>query len=230
MKQAGLLLIAWETGVWCADAPTHRNHFHGDRFLGPYAMPPSKTHPSGWISVDVRDTDIAWARELRAERDRLYPNIYTERESDMRWVGELAEKVFKGWLIHVGVSDFHWLRDSPVHQPDFVLANGQRIGVKAVKRQVAPRPEYTAQITAEHRNEPVDHFFFMTYQFPAKRMWLLGGSTKEQFLATAKYFGAGSQVHENYVVREGHEIYNGPIGDLMPPEAWLASARRIPDE
>ncbi|MDQ2583893.1 BsuBI/PstI family type II restriction endonuclease [Saccharothrix yanglingensis] len=28
--------IAWETEVWCADAPTHMIHFNGERFLGPY--------------------------------------------------------------------------------------------------------------------------------------------------------------------------------------------------
>lgn len=28
--------IAWETEVWCADAPSHLIHFNGDRFLGPY--------------------------------------------------------------------------------------------------------------------------------------------------------------------------------------------------
>jgi hypothetical protein len=29
-------VIAWETEVWCADAPTHLIHFNGIRFLGPY--------------------------------------------------------------------------------------------------------------------------------------------------------------------------------------------------
>ena len=29
--------IAWETDVWCADAPSHLIHFDGERFLGPYA-------------------------------------------------------------------------------------------------------------------------------------------------------------------------------------------------
>jgi len=29
--------IAWETEVWCADAPTHLIHFDGSKFLGPYA-------------------------------------------------------------------------------------------------------------------------------------------------------------------------------------------------
>ena len=28
--------IAWETEVWCADAPTHLIQFNGERFLGPY--------------------------------------------------------------------------------------------------------------------------------------------------------------------------------------------------
>jgi hypothetical protein len=28
--------IAWETEVWCADAPSHLIHFNGDKFLGPH--------------------------------------------------------------------------------------------------------------------------------------------------------------------------------------------------
>lgn len=31
-----LSVIAWETEVWCAEAPTHLIHFNGSRFLGPY--------------------------------------------------------------------------------------------------------------------------------------------------------------------------------------------------
>ena len=38
-----LSVIAWESEVWCADAPTHMIHFNGSRFLGPYDEPP----PSG---------------------------------------------------------------------------------------------------------------------------------------------------------------------------------------
>jgi hypothetical protein len=30
-------VIAWESEVWIADAPTHMIHFNGSRFLGPYA-------------------------------------------------------------------------------------------------------------------------------------------------------------------------------------------------
>jgi BsuBI/PstI restriction endonuclease domain/BsuBI/PstI restriction endonuclease HTH domain len=32
--------LAWETEVWIADAPSHLIHFDGERFLGPYALPP----------------------------------------------------------------------------------------------------------------------------------------------------------------------------------------------
>lgn len=32
-----LSVIAWETEVWSADAPTHLIHFNGNRFLGPYS-------------------------------------------------------------------------------------------------------------------------------------------------------------------------------------------------
>ncbi|MGH3624072.1 MAG: BsuBI/PstI family type II restriction endonuclease [Sciscionella sp.] len=35
--------IAWETEVWCADAPTHLIHFNGERFLGPYTDQPTET-------------------------------------------------------------------------------------------------------------------------------------------------------------------------------------------
>lgn len=31
--------IAWETEVWCAEAPTHLILFNGERFLGPYLSP-----------------------------------------------------------------------------------------------------------------------------------------------------------------------------------------------
>ena len=31
-----LTVIAWETEVWCAEAPSHLIHFNGERFLGPY--------------------------------------------------------------------------------------------------------------------------------------------------------------------------------------------------
>jgi len=35
--------IAWETEVWCADAPDHMIHFNGERFLGPYNKPGSSS-------------------------------------------------------------------------------------------------------------------------------------------------------------------------------------------
>lgn len=37
--------IAWETEVWCADAPSHLIHFNGERFLGPYDATPDPGRP-----------------------------------------------------------------------------------------------------------------------------------------------------------------------------------------
>jgi hypothetical protein len=35
--------IAWETEVWCAEAPTHLIHFNGERFLGPHWSHPPRS-------------------------------------------------------------------------------------------------------------------------------------------------------------------------------------------
>lgn len=40
------------------------------------------------------------AKQMRAERDRQYGNIYTEAATDERWVGDLGEMVFNSWFKH----------------------------------------------------------------------------------------------------------------------------------
>jgi hypothetical protein len=86
---------------------------------------------------------------------------------------------------------------------------------------------HTAQITARHAGEPIDQFFFMCFEFPRKAMWLLGGITKQDFLRDARHYGAGERVHQNYVVREGHEIFNIEIRHLQSPNAWVSSLDKI---
>jgi hypothetical protein len=54
-------------------------------------------------------------------------------------------------------------------------------------------------------------------------MWLLGGITKERFLCDARHYRAGEPVHQNYVVREGHEIFNIERGRLQGSNAWVSS-------
>ena len=103
------------------------------------------------------------------------------------------------------------------------MASGLRIGVKTVKRKVAVREDFTAQITARHAQEPIDQFFFMSYEFRRRRMWLLGGIDRDSFLRQARYHRAGEWVHGNYQVRPGHEIYNIGIDRLVVPDARIAA-------
>lgn len=87
------------------------------------------------------------------------------------------------------------------------------------------QPHYTAQISACHVNEPVEFYFFTCYQVPIQRLWLLGGITKADFLTNAIYHRAGDQVHANYTIRPGHEIFNIEVKHLTPPDEWIESLR-----
>lgn len=103
------------------------------------------------------------------------------------------------------------------------MKGGTSISVKTVKRKGPPGLSYTAQISAKHADEPVDQFFFMSYEIAARKMWLLGGIDRNGFLDRARYYQAGEAVHQNYVIRPGHEIYNIEIGLLVDPKLWLRS-------
>ena len=184
-------------------------------------MTNSKVHPQGWISVLISPEHEERAKLMRAERDRQYGNIYTEAGTDKRWVGDLGEMAFNSWFKHEGVECFQWVLDDAAGQPDFVTALNIRIGVKTVKRKVPSHESHTAQITARHADEPIDHFFFMSYEIAERRMWLLGGIDRERFLQESRYYAAGEWVHEHYQVRAGHEIYNVEITKLMPPKDWI---------
>jgi hypothetical protein len=129
--------------------------------------------------------------------------------------------VFNKWFEHQKVEGYRWILDGTAGAPDFITGLNVRIGVKTVKRAVPPRIDYTAQITAQHANEPIEQFFFMTYEIDKKKMWLLGGLDKETFLKEAVYYKAGDKVHANYTVREGHEIFNIQISKLVTPSEWL---------
>ncbi|WP_084495536.1 MULTISPECIES: hypothetical protein [Nocardia] len=178
-----------------------------------------------FVVGDVSEEFISRAKSIRAERDRLYGNIYSERASDLRWVGEVGELCFYGWAIRNTTLPIEWIQEGVAGNADFLIGNTP-IGMKTVKRKGPPRMGYTAQITAKHAEEPVEHYFFASYEFPLQRLFLLGGIAKDEFLLHAKYHPAGDRVHENYTVREGHEIYNIEIGKLTPPRVWLSSLGR----
>lgn len=62
----------------------------------------------------------------------------------------------------------------------------------------------------------------MSYQRDVKKATLLGGISKCEFKKYAVYYGEGAQVHSNYTIRKGHEIYNVEVTKLTPPDRWIA--------
>lgn len=182
---------------------------------------PAAQHTEGWLSIDLKEGAEDWAKQFREERDKRYGNIFSEEETDRRWTGDLGERVFDRWLRHHRVQGYQWIQEGAAGAPDFILPDGTRVGVKTVKRKVPPALGFTAQITARHADEPTTQFFFLSYEFRIRRMWLLGGIYKPTFLEQAIYYPPGSQVHRNYTIREGHEIYNIGIDKLTTPMLWL---------
>lgn len=180
---------------------------------------------NGWIRLPIAPPLEGVAQEFRKERDAIYGNIYEEKDTDSRWVGDLGEWAFNSFLNNAGANESQWLKDlDAAGKADFILPGGFSLGVKTVKRKVSPRPSYTAQITAKHAKEPVNGYFFLCYDFVSRVMWLLGGISKEKFLRHAKYYGPGDKVHENYTIRPGHEIYNIELKHLTPPRRFLELA------
>lgn len=185
-------------------------------------MTNSQVHPEGWISVLIEQKHEERAKQIRRERDRKYGNIYATAATDERWVGDLGELVFNSWFKHEKIKGFKWVLEDVAGKADFITPLNITIGVKTVKRKVQPRTDYTAQITAHHAKEPVDQFFFMTYEIDKRQMWLLGGIDRTRFLREAIYYGANEFVHSHYQIREGHEIYNIDISKLISPKDWIA--------
>ncbi|WP_202593428.1 hypothetical protein [Tolumonas lignilytica] len=184
----------------------------------------SEINPLGWIILDVPVSAENKAIRLRKSRDEQYGNIYTEEKTDKRWVGDLGEFVFKSFLTSRGISkkDYEWVLYDAAGKADFIMMDSSKLDVKTVKRKWPVQPNYTAQITAQHINEDVQHYFFMSYQINARKMTLLGGISKSEFKKHAVYYREGDEVHSDYIIRKGHEIYNIDVTKLTPPDQWLA--------
>lgn len=175
------------------------------------------------ITRDVSSDQILLAKEIRSERDRLYKNIYEEESSDMRWVGDLGEIVVNDLLRMCRPNETEWHLDDVVNKPDFTFC-GITLDVKTVKRKVPIKTSYTAQITAKHANTPVQYLVFTSYEFTKNKMHILGAIEKSQFLRIADYFGEGDNVHENYKIRKGHEIFSMKISDMIPFKDFVRMA------
>lgn len=180
----------------------------------------------GWISLPVDDEVVAYAKRIREDRDKLYGNIYEEADTDMRHVGEIGEFCFDHFVSSYGTGLNKWIVDGKVtNEADFVFA-GKRIGIKTVKRKVDMRMSYGAQITAKHKNEPVDYYFFCCYETHTRQLVLLGGIAKSTFMEGAQHYREGEQVHASYRIREKHGIYSIGADKLMKPEVFVGNLLR----
>ncbi|MGX9188057.1 hypothetical protein [Stenotrophomonas sp. Ker107b] len=150
-------------------------------------------------------------------------NSCREAARSARWGGDLGKIVFDAWCGANVNEPLTYIPRRACWKADFISDSGASVGVKTVKRKGAPLPSYTAQISAKHAVEPVDQFFFMSYEIAARKMWLLGGIDRAGFLKEARYYQAGEAVHASYVIRPGHEIYNIGIKFLFDPRSWLKS-------
>lgn len=180
--------------------------------------------PDQWIYIPVTQEIQVAAQSRRAERDRLYGNVFTETSTDMRWLGEVGEMCFNTWLISHDVQNPEWILEAVAGQPDFIV-NGHTVDVKTVKRQVPMRADYTAQVTARHTQHELGSYFFTCYETEQEQLVLLGGISRTAFLTAARYYGAGEKVHPKYTVRPGHEIYNIQVAHLIAPQQWLTQVK-----
>lgn len=177
------------------------------------------------VTFDVTDEMIAEAQSIRAERDSKYGNIFEEKETDMRFVGEIGEIIVNKALNMVCEEFTEWHTEDVVKQPDFTFCS-RTLDVKTVKRQVPVKPWFKAQITAKHSETPMDDILFACYEVPKKQLHILGIMEKNEFLQKATYFGEGEFVHENYQIRKGHEIYAIMISQMTPIRDYLRDKKR----
>ena len=176
------------------------------------------------VTFSVPDEVINEAMQMRAKRDAIYGNIYQESSTDMRYVGDLGEIVINRAFTMCKPESTIWhnqLDAAGDHDFDFCSLP---IEVKTVKRKVPLRLHYKAQITARHMSKSADWLIFTCYEFPRKLLHIKGVMHINDFKEKAEYFKAGDQVHENYTIREGHEIYAVSIPDMMPFREFVKKA------
>src|SRR5687767_5874125 len=82
---------------------------------------PTRQTTEGWLVLTIPTAVEAEAQRIRAERDELYPNIFREEDTDMRWVGEVGEIGMYTWLHHNAPGRFEWITEKAAGRPDFLV-------------------------------------------------------------------------------------------------------------
>lgn len=177
------------------------------------------------VTFPVADADITMAKAMRRQRDKMYGNIYQEKETDLRWVGEVGEIIVHRALMMVDMNTTEWHTQEAAGRSDFNF-RGQSIDVKTVKRKVPMQLHYEAQITKRHASTPCDALLFACYEYPRQLLHVLGTMDMLQFLNTAKCYQAGDNVHAHYKIRPGHEILAVRVDQLTPFRSFLRSSQK----
>lgn len=177
------------------------------------------------VTREVTDAQIEQAKSIRAERDAKYGNIYAEEDTDMRWVGDLGEIVINELFGMVSKENTQWHLEDVTGRADFTFF-GKSLDVKTVKRKVPMKTDYMAQITAKHAQTKMDYLVFTCYEFTKKKLHVLGVMKKEEFLDLAIYYGEGDNVHANYKIRKGHEIYAVYVNQMSPFRDFVKNMRK----
>ena len=178
-----------------------------------------------FVRFDVSVNDINFAKQIRIKRDKIYKNVYKEKETDSRWIGDLGELKVNQALMLCNLEETDWLYETKVAGKCDLIFFGKSIDVKTVKRKVPMKLSYTAQITAKHAKSDVEYLVFACYETETKQVVVLGAMKKEEFLKESTYHGAGHKVHSNYTIRDGHEIYNIEVSKLMPFRDFIMDIR-----
>ena len=174
----------------------------------------------GWLEFFVNDRMIEEAKNMSDKGDNTYStNLYTEVETDWRWVGFLGELVFSLMCYELDIPA-KWHKELGAGKTDFNIFD-YSIGVKTVKRTVPMKLSYEAQISKRHADEPSTDYFFCCYEIETNRMIMLGGMKRKQYLEQAKFYSEGEFVHPKYQIRQGHSIYNLEVSKLTKPIDWL---------
>ena len=177
--------------------------------------------PREWVRIEATEKMIDFAKKLREQRDtECAHNVFERQDSDWPWVGELGECAVQKWIREHG-TPHQWLRVKPIGQPDFNIC-GETVDVKCSKRKDAFKPHYEVGITGHHADaHHAETLLFSGFEIPTNTIVILGVMAHDDFLAGARYFGPGEEVHPNFTVREGSNLYNVHIAQLSPPLRWL---------
>lgn len=170
--------------------------------------------PEGWIVVQIDDRISSWVSSLTREMNAIF-----KPDTDLRWVGFIAEYYFHAWLERNAIPH-EWsfeLEETRKRPYDFIIA-GRTIDIKVNNRTVPMKPHYGCAVNAIQvdRSDPPDMYFMCSHNRTDNNLWLLGGIS-HKLLKQGKYCGGGSLVDGNvWVNNSKYALYQVHASNLVP--------------